>query len=353
MPKRKRRMRLPNRYGSISYLGGNRRRPYAVYPPVTQYTDDGRIIRPKALGYAESYTDALEILTSYHKGLELPGSELVPKPGPTFAEIYELFQEDRDRGRSKTYAAKNAYRTAFENVPQLHNREFASLAYADLQPAIDNCPLGIVSLRNILSLFRGMYAYAEKCEIVDKDASKHVRVRRETDVEHGVPLTDAEIASLWQHKANPAVQMVLVMIYSGFRVSAYKSLKTVLEPDWYFQGGVKTPAGKGRIVPIHSAIREFIPDVVLDPNSILHRTHTTIGKHLNQALKTAGITTEHTAHDMRHTFSYLCEKYEVPENDRKRLMGHAFRDVTNSVYGHRSLEDLRKSIELIKVDDVL
>ena len=45
----------------------------------------------------------------------------------------------------------------------------------------------------------------------------------------------------------------------------------------------------------------------------------------------------------------LCEKYEVPENDRKRLLGHAFTDVTNSVYGHRDLESLRASIEKIKI----
>ena len=44
----------------------------------------------------------------------------------------------------------------------------------------------------------------------------------------------------------------------------------------------------------------------------------------------------------------LCEKYKVEENDRKRLLGHSFLDVTNSVYGHRELEELRKEIEKIQ-----
>lgn len=58
----------------------------------------------------------------------------------------------------------------------------------------------------------------------------------------------------------------------------------------------------------------------------------------------------HTPHDCRHTFSRLCEKYQVNENDRKRLMGHSFgKNITNGIYGHRDLEDLRKEIEKIIV----
>ena len=43
----------------------------------------------------------------------------------------------------------------------------------------------------------------------------------------------------------------------------------------------------------------------------------------------------HTPHDTRHTFAMLCDKYDVKENDKKRMPGHAFFVVTNSVYGHR------------------
>ncbi len=36
MAKRKKRMKLPNNFGSIKYLGKGRRRPYGVYPPVEE-----------------------------------------------------------------------------------------------------------------------------------------------------------------------------------------------------------------------------------------------------------------------------------------------------------------------------
>lgn len=58
----------------------------------------------------------------------------------------------------------------------------------------------------------------------------------------------------------------------------------------------------------------------------------------------------HTPHDCRHTFAWLCEKYGVSENDRKRMLGHSFKnDITNAVYGHRTVEELRAEIEKIKV----
>lgn len=61
---------------------------------------------------------------------------------------------------------------------------------------------------------------------------------------------------------------------------------------------------------------------------------------------------KHTPHDCRHTFSMLCERYHVNENDRKRMMGHSFRsDITNGIYGHRSIEELRNEIEKIQIPE--
>ena len=46
---------------------------------------------------------------------------------------------------------------------------------------------------------------------------------------------------------------------------------------------------------------------------------------------------ERTPHSCRHTFS-------------RRMLGHSFgNDITNGVYGHRTLEELRTEIEKIKV----
>ena len=117
-----------------------------------------------------------------------------------------------------------------------------------------------------------------------------------------------------------------------------------------FRGGVKTKAGKSRIVPIHSAILPLVERRIARDGELLHGAISEYRKHFKKTLTRLGILgdPEHTPQDCRHTFSMLCERYKVSENDRKRMMGHSFTDVTNRVYGHRDLNDLRSEIEKIK-----
>ena len=75
MPKRKKHPKLPNGYGSIKYLGKNRRNPYAVHPPVTEYTDEGVPITPKALCYVDDWMKGFIVLTSYRAGTYTKGDE--------------------------------------------------------------------------------------------------------------------------------------------------------------------------------------------------------------------------------------------------------------------------------------
>ena len=353
MPKHKRHMRLPSGYGSVLYLGKGRRRPYAVYPPATQRNEEGFPIRPKALGYCETYEEGRELLAMYHKGIDLPDVQIVKKSGPTFAEVYERFYKDKYNNAAKQYSqsSKAASSKAFKNASVLHDREFASIKYPELQSVLDNCPLSYASIELIKTLIKQMYRYAEKYELIDRDESRHLEIRIPDDDEHGIPFSDDDINRIWsdalQNRPETALRL-LVMIYSGFRISAYNSLTVRLGPDWYFQGGVKTKSSKNRIVPIHSGIQKIVEDLMKRDNALGITSN--MNKQMQTYLPSIGITEHHTPHDCRHTFSALCEKYEVPENDRKRLLGHSFgADITNGIYGHRTIEDLRASIEKIQI----
>ena len=201
-----------------------------------------------------------------------------------------------------------------------------------------------------------MYAYAEIYELCDKDYSVHVRINTEDDDEHGVPFTDDEMKILWENKENNVIQMLLIMCYSGFRITEYSKIAINLD-DKSFHGGIKTRSSKIRTVPIYSGIYNMVADRCekYGIQNILGCQTQKFRKDMNAALSDLGIAIaptgeKHTPHDCRHTFSALCEKYEVKENDRKRMLGHSFGgDVTNDVYGHRTLEDLRSEIEKIKI----
>ena len=134
------------------------------------------------------------------------------------------------------------------------------------------------------------------------------------------------------------------MIYSGLRISEYETAEINLK-EGYFFGGVKTKAGKNRYVPIHPAIMSLIKQ---NPKR-LNGTSYTFRLAMYETLEQLGIE-KHTPHDCRHTFAMLCDENGIKETDKKFIMGHAFQDVSNAVYGHRTLGYLKEQIELIKVN---
>lgn len=355
MAKRKRRMKLPNGFGSIKYLGSGRRNPYAAYPPAEKWAENGKYqITPKALIYTETWEDAYEALTAYNMEksgkIKINRNVLIDR-SPTFAEVYESFFKEKyhDSPKKLSNASMRSTQAAFKNCSSLHDMKIGELRYDDLQKVINNCRLKHASLELIVSLLHQMYKYSMKYEIVEKDYSAFLYIPIEDDDESGVPFSDKELNTFWKNKSDPVISMLLIMCYSGFRVSAYTKMETNLE-EWYFKGGVKTRSSKNRIVPIHSSIQDIASSRYEKyGNSLLGMTVQTFRNAMCKKLKQFEIE-KHTPHDCRHTFSMLCERYNVNENDRKRLMGHSFGgDITNQKYGHRTIDELRHEIEKIKV----
>ena len=153
---------------------------------------------------------------------------------------------------------------------------------------------------------------------------------------------------LWDDRGNPTSEMLLIMCYTGFRITAYKTVEVKTDPGGdYLQGGIKTEAGRGRVVPIHPAIRPLIQKRIGRQGCLLDVTADGFRDRMQARLKVLGIV-PHTPHDCRHTFSALLERYGVSDADRKRLLGHSLgADITNGIYGHRTLEDLRAEVEKI------
>ena len=311
--KRKKHQKLPNGYGSIKYLGDGRRNPYAVHPPTKEFNIDGIPQTPKALCYVDDWYKAFTVLTWYKNNEYYPGREA------------ELSSDQKEL-----------------------EKQVSEILSQYTQKVIDNCELKHASLELIQTLFRQMYQYAEANNLCDKNYAQFVRIDQEDDDEHGVPFTDSELKILWDNKENETVEMILIMCYSGFRIAAYESMKVDLNKKAFY-GGVKTKYSKKRTVPIHSGIYDLVKRRLSRDGALLTESSNAFRNSMYEALNALGIE-KHTPHDCRHTFSKLCEDSNVAENDRKRMLGHSFgNDITNKVYGHRSLEDLREEIEKIKI----
>lgn len=376
--RRKKYPKLPNGFGSIKYLGKGRRNPYAVHPPTTEFTEDGKPKTPKAICYVDDYMKGFAVLVAYKANTYYPGMEKdisfdstdnqdemmnriladynrtkgigIQDTKPTFEEVYKQFYDYKFvRDKSRVYSKSTISTTefAFKKSSALHKKIFESIKHKELQDVVDGIEHKRASKEHIVSLFHQMYKYALSYEIVEIDRSANLKVNTPEDDEHGVPFTDDELKILWTNKNNDIAQMLLIMCYSGFRVSAYSKLEVNIE-EMYFKGGIKTAAGKNRIVPIHSGIQDMVKERTEKHDNFIGYAYETFRKEMLKTLKQLGIE-KHTPHDCRHTFSKLCDDFYVNEREKMRMMGHSFKDVTNKVYGHENLERARKEIEKIKI----
>ena len=375
--KRKSYPRLPNGFGSIRYLGKGRKNPYAVLAPSTSTYKNGESAYDKPIAYVDTWNKGFSVLVMYHAGTYDRGNdipEVLPDTanksmvdeivnniarmiapsylkgdGLTFSEVYDRFYNDKYNQTKRVYSdqSKQATKSAFKNCAPLHDKTFKNLKHIDLQQIVDELPLKHSSKELVVLLFHQMCKYAVINEIIDKDISTNVSIKEKDDDEHGIPFSEDEIQTLWDNKDDRIARFLLIMIYSGFRIREYENLEVNLE-GMYFKGGSKTKAGKDRTVPIHTCIYDLVESSIEEYGKILPFSYAKFTYHLDKFLKEHSII-KHTAHDCRHTFSMLCDKYDVNETEKKRMLGHAFKDITNRVYGHSDLDKQKKELAKIQV----
>lgn len=149
---------------------------------------------------------------------------------------------------------------------------------------------------------------------------------------------------------------VLIYIYSGWRISEL-ILMPASDIDLQagaFRGGLKTKSGKNRIVPIHSKIRGFVENRLAGnrENALFLSKGSPISvpaylKLFKKTLTSIGVTSYHTPHDCRHTFTSLLDSAGANQVCIDRLIGHTSKSLTTRTYTHKDIEELRQAIELI------
>lgn len=119
-----------------------------------------------------------------------------------------------------------------------------------------------------------------------------------------------------------------------------------------FRGGIKTAAGKERVVPIHPRIQPFVQAWVQQGHKYLicdDGKKIEKGKYYEYWYAVMGkIGADKTPHEARHTFETLLDNAKANRKCIDLLMGHKSKDVGNRVYNHKTLEQLRETILLLK-----
>lgn len=341
--RKKKYKKLPNGFGSVRKLSGNRRRPYAAYVPVTEYKDNGTAVNRKAIGYFGTYQEALSSLVEYNKKPYDVGSRTI-----TFAEVFELYfaaKFGEEAKKKLSYSSMNTTRSGFNNLTALHSVPIASINIDMMQSIIDSSKLSHASLEHMVRVCKEVFRFAMARDIIDRDYAAYIKINSADDDEKGCPFTNEELATLWKHTDNQDVRITLIFIYTGFRISELKNARI---EDGCFVGGIKTAAGKNRIVPIHPYIKNWLSDIDdFVPGTWRKDNFHPLMKSLGLSIASSGA--KHTPHDCRHTFSWLADEAKMDPLSKHMIMGHSLgNDVETSVYGHRTKEELIKAMKKIK-----
>ena len=357
---RGRRMKNPNGFGSVVKLSGNRRKPFEVR--VNTRMDKRYYPVYDVLGRFESRTEALIELAKYNeKPYDLTNKDI------TWQEVYEAFYKFKYETSSKkeySVSTRNCTRSAYLHCKLLYNKSYRDLKASDFQEVLaaekDGVTLSHSLQEHIKNLFNQMDKYAMANDIIEKAYSVFSSITVADDDEPGVPFTSDEIKILWKNKDKPYIDTILIFCYTGWRISELLGMRTenVDLKEMIFTGGLKTSAGKNRIVPIHSAIQDMVRNRFNEENTYFFMNNTnkmyagTYTKTFKDALLKIGIKTFHTVHDCRHTFTSLLDSAGANTVCIDRMIGHKSDSITKNTYTHKDIKELREAIELIKTPSV-
>lgn len=338
-------MRLPNSYGSIYKLSGNRRRPFAAV--ITQgWKDDGKPIR-KYLGYYTTRKDALSALADYNAK-----PYKIDDHGITLAALYArwtAYRQERNKSIPQNYKA------AYKRMEPLYSVPFVDITTFQWQDLVDSCPKA-PSARLIKVLANLLYKYAALLDITTDNRVTQVETPVIAQSTKHRPFSHDEIKELWNHKDDFAARYALIMCYTGMRPTEVIKIKNqdVHIDEHYMVGGIKTAAGMNRQIPIADKIMPFIEQMyspereylLVNEHGLHPQTLQFLRKHYWDISDIPAIK-NHFPHDGRHTCETALDNARISKKIIQLIIGHAGRDIDERVYTHKTTQQLIDAINKI------
>lgn len=356
--------RLPNGFGQITELKNrNLRNRFRVMisDGKTEYGKPiQKMLKPRA--YFPTYKEAYEALLEYHKNPYDLGKDL------TVEELYnEWFKHYC--AHAKVQDSTNAYVTAWNYCDSLKSFRVRDIRPRHIKRVMEEgtrlegdteISIPPTVKPRIKMMFNLMLDYAVEYEIVDKNYSRAFQISNEIadsakeNRKSHIAFTDDEMKTLWKNINIPDVDIILIQCYTGMRPQELGeiNLSDVHLDENYLIGGIKTAAGKDRIIPIHPNIKALIENKIAQAQSD-GCTKLIVSKGLELKTKyrplsyhkyflrfkdicaQLNLAPDHKPHDPRKQFITMAKKYKVDEYAIKRIVGHKISDITELVYTER------------------
>ena len=305
----------------IQKLNHATKRPYVVY---------------SVLGYYSTYDEAIDALNNSRQSLSLH-------------QVYDMWLPSHAKSVSSN--TLNNYGSAFTHLVSIHNVAMSDISYLQLQSIIDNMlniGLSYSSCKKVRTLISQLFDYAIINGWCTTNYAKFLNLGHNKPVRPHKPFTTQAINRLWRLES-PLHDIPLILLYTGMRSSELINLKardinrkqrTIKITSAKTKSGIRT-------IPIHDRIWPIIERRLHTVYIIQEcRTYSSLSREFDKAMK--AINAKHTSHDCRHTFATRLDNEGANYNAKRLLLGHASGNVTDGVYTHKSLGQLRKAIRLLK-----
>ena len=350
-------MRLPNGYGSVVKLSGKRRNPYVVRKTAGWRYDkdkDKQVQEYIIIGYAPTKADGLQMLAEYNKNpFDVSSAKI------TFQEIFEKWSASKFPSISDSNV--KGYNASYKLCGTLYNKVFKEIKLADLQYVVDTCDKNYPTLRKLKVLFGQLYEYALKNDVCNKNYAEFVDIAKYKDRNPNKrdrnKFDKYELERIWAQQEDKYYQIVLMLIYSGVRISEMLDLlksDVHLEEQFFDVIDSKTENGI-RKVPIADKVLPFFKAWYNDTDSeyLIHTENGEQFKYRNYydsyfipLMENLGF--DKTTHCCRHTCISMLAEAKVSQTIIKKIVGHSgAMTLTEKVYTHLDVKELIDAINKI------
>ena len=350
-------MKRANGTGSIVRLPGRRRRPWAVR--VSGRGESGRVVQ-RLVSYHERAADAQSALEEYNRRDALRRALERSAADMTVGQVFDSWREREYRKLNK--GSITSHNAAWnKRVSRLAERKMRCVTVDEWQAILDEderCGMSRSVIMNDAILIRALNRYAMERDIITKDYSAFLDIPQvETKHPRGA-LTERQVRALERMAARgvPYADTALMLCYTGFRINEFLALTASsyhAEDGGYLQGGLKTQAGRERIVPVHPKIAPYLAawldkggeTIICAPDGRAMRdgAYRKIFAGLMRRIGAEGA----TPHWCRHTFATRLHAAGADPITVKWLMGHSTKADITAHYTHKTVAVLRTGIRLI------
>lgn len=314
---------------------------------------DGKLIskRPEKRGF-RTKSEALAYAAELSKGNQRKDYSKI-----TFAQLYDKLMEQHSKRVSKS--TLDCYKAAYRHYAALHPAPFTALITEDWQACIDDCMHGRRTKENMKALGTLMYGYAAAQDITNKNFAQYIYIGNDQQVSRNAFTREEDELILKKAlDGMPWADYIACDCYLGFRPTALFNIKKTdyNAVDQTITGGIKTDAGRDRVVTISPKIRPLIDRLMQTPGEYLFPNpdgnqftaenfrkdyfYKTLAELCIQPIPGPGETPKYTPYSCRHTFFTKMARAKGAEKFKAELGGHTSYEMSKH-YQHSELDDKR------------